>query len=216
MTSNRMIAANQILVPKLCRKDIPQHLFDMFSQADAIAWDIETSGLDWRTERIATCQLYVWGSVPIIIRIEDNRPERLKSLLENRLIKKIFHHAMFDLRFMAHAWGARPQNVACTKIAAKLIDRDQAESHSLKDLVQRYLGVSIDKTEQTSDWLSARLTAGQIQYAASDVLHLPALLHEIQQRLESQQLVSLASECFAHIPTRVQLDIMGYPDIYTY
>jgi len=136
--------------------------------------------------------------------------------LPNPAVKKIFHHAMFDLRFMVYRWHVVPETIACTKIAAKILDRENTESHSLKALAERYLGVVLDKTEQTSDWLAVHLSRDQLVYAARDVIYLPALLDTLEQELRNRDLLSLAHSCFAHVATRVQLDVLGYGDIYTY
>lgn len=216
MISNWSATEDLVLATKLHQSDIPQKLFSMLSKAQIIAWDIETSGLNWRTDRIATCQLYAPGMPPIVVRVGDSAPSRLIALLEDGAVKKVFHYAMFDLRFLAHAWSARPQNIACTKIAAKLLDRANAHSHSLKALLDQYLDISIDKTEWSSDWFSPELSKGQLEYAVKDVLYLPALLAALERELEKQGLLPLALECFRHLPTHVQLDILGYDDLYGY
>jgi len=68
--------------------------------AGVVAWDIETSGLDWRLDRIATCQLHVPNFGTQVIRVDGRRPDRLRELLVSEHVLKVFHHAPFDLRFM--------------------------------------------------------------------------------------------------------------------
>ena len=123
---------------------------------------------------------------------------------------------MFDLRFMNYRWNVSPTNVVCTRIAAKLVDRAHERSYSLKDILQQYLGVSISKAEQTSNWLRETLTESQIKYAAADVQYLVPLFETLEAHLRTLQLDDLASKCFEHLPVRVRLEILGYDDIYTY
>lgn len=196
--------------------DLPSESLTMIHNAGVVAWDIETSGLDWRTERIATCQLYSPGGIVELVKVGARPPENLSSLLTDAAVTKIFHHAMFDLRFMHHNWRVTPSNIACTKIASKLLASRGEHAHNLKVLIERYLGVVLDKTEQRSDWLSARLTDGQLLYAASDVLYLISLLKTLEEALRQRDLLDLAKACYQHIPTRVRLDVLGYEDIYTY
>jgi len=196
--------------------DIPEEYADCVRRASVVAWDIETSGLDWRTDRIGTCQLYVPDGPAAIVRIDDSPAAAMQGLLSDSSIRKIFHHAMFDLRFMVHNWKARPKNIACTKIAAKILDRDNKKPNGLQALLKRFLSIEIVKNEQRSDWLAPQLSQSQIAYALADVLYLPKLLTAIEDRLASQGLLELAHGCFAHIPTRVELDLVGYEDIYTY
>jgi ribonuclease D len=201
---------------QLFESDVSSSFLDAASGAGIVAWDIETSGLDWRSDLIATCQIQIPQAKTAKIRIGTTTPRRLVELLLNPAVKKIFHHAMFDLRFMSYRWNVVPQTIACTKIAAKILDGESTESHSLKVLVERHLGIMLDKTEQTSNWLAPHLTTNQLEYAARDVIYLASLLEVLEQRLRNRALLSLAHACFSHIPTRVQLDILGYGDIYMY
>jgi len=200
----------------LFKHDITPKFMKMACSIKSISWDIETTGLDWRKDKIATCQLFMpTGHIAVII-IDNNLPINLRTLLSDNTIKKIFHHALFDLRFMSYKWNVIPQNVACTKIAAKLLDVGNTESNSLQSLLSSYLNIALDKSERLSNWLSPELTDSQIEYATNDVIHLPKLLDLLEKRLYSEGLLDLAHSCFSHIPTRVQLDIMGYTDVYSY
>src|SRR2546426_7683042 len=116
----------------LYRDDIPASYAAKMRASGMVAWDIETSGLDWRIDRIGTCQVYSPNLPVAIVKIRDKIPARLGSVLEDHAVRKVFHHAMFDLRFMTHYWGTAPRNIACTKIASKLLDPDGKNDHSLK------------------------------------------------------------------------------------
>jgi ribonuclease D len=181
-----------------------------------VAWDIETTGLDWRTERIATVQIQA-GAATYVVQLNGTVPQRLKALIEDPALKKILHYAMFDLRFMASHWGAVPTSVRCTKIASKLA-RPTAEphEHSLAPLVARYFGEALDKKLQTSDWTTAELAHDQLLYAVDDVRFLVPLHHALEQELRGRGLVSLRDQCFAHLPTRVALEVGGFPDVFAY
>src|SRR5512142_1579877 len=108
--------------------DLDQEGFDRALRAGILAWDIETTGLDWRQDRIGTVQVQI-ADRSCVVRINGDVPHRLKALLEDTNVLKVMHHAMFDLRFLVHRWQATPSNVVCTKIAAKLVhpDADAAE-----------------------------------------------------------------------------------------
>ncbi len=140
------------------------------------------------------------------------------ALLGNQEIEKVFHHAPFDLRFMVHAWDVRPASIRCTKVASKLLAPDMPnETHSLQQLAARHLGVTLTKGPvRTSDWTASRLTPGQLDYAAADVLHLLALLDVMQEDLDKAGLTSLYDDCCAFLPARVLLELDGYPDVFAY
>jgi len=196
--------------------DIPDKYYDYVCMVKTIAWDIETTGLDWHNDKIGICQLYVPNRPAAIIRIDDTPPEKLRLLLLDTSIRKVFHHAMFDLRFMSYYWKVLPQNIACTKIAVKLLDVINKNKHSLKPILKKYLGIKISKREQLSNWISDEITEKQISYAVNDVMYLLQLLSVLEGELKSKNLLELAHLCFAHIPARVQLDILGYGDVYSY
>lgn len=200
--------------------DVSQKYYEKVLDREMVAWDIETSGLEWSEEEIGTCQLYTPDAEVVIIKVQkdntSNPPERLKALISNDSVKKVFHHAMFDLRFMSYHWEVFPRNVACTKISSKLLDPRQEKDHSLQSLSKKYLNVELDKDEALSNWFSDKLREKQIRYAARDVIYLFEILDVLKEKLQERNLLSLAKACFDHIPTRVQLDIRGYDDIYTY
>ncbi len=178
--------------------------------------DLETSGLDWKSQRIGLVQLFSPGSEVFVFKpTSAKRPERLLSLIQNQEVRKIFHHAMFDLRFMAYHWSVSPQNIACTKIASKILDPDK-KSHSLAPLLREHLGVEVDKSYQKSDWLSWDLSELQLAYAKADVISLPDLLDVIMSKLREVDRAHLAEDCFKHLPIRLRLELGGFGDVFAY
>lgn len=202
---------------EVMRGDLGQAWFDAAVDAGRVAWDIETSGLDWHTDRIATCQVGVAGRVAVVALDGVVPPVRLRELLERHDVTKVFHHAPFDLRFMTKEWGAQPASVACTKIASKILDPGaEPAEHSLKPVLHRYLGVQISKDQQVSDWMADHLTADQVRYAAADVAHLLKLLDVLTAQCDVRGLRSLLQASFEYLPSRVALDLRGSGDVYSY
>jgi ribonuclease D len=195
--------------------DLPAAYAESARTAGVVCCDLEMSGLDWRQDRIATCQLHAPGAGVAIVRITDARPARLVALLEEPAVLKVFHFAVGDLRFILHHWEAAVVNVACTKIASKLLAPEETD-HSLAGLVGRHLDVHLPKHQQLSDWFAPQLTDDQLTYAANDVLYLLPLLRRLEDGLAEKGLLALARRAYDHIPTRAALDVRDYPDIYTY
>ena len=108
---------------RVARADLSPVMMATFARARRVAWDVETTGLDWRRERLATCQLFAEDTGVVIISLDDRKPDRLATLLEDPAVEKVFHHAPFDLRFMIHAWQVRPAFIRCTKVASKFWNR---------------------------------------------------------------------------------------------
>ena len=190
--------------------------FDSAMRLEGVsAWDIETSGLDFRTDRIETCQIFVPGSGVEIVKLQGGVPERLYDALTSERLLKVFHYAPFDLRFMRYHWAARPRNVACTKLLSKIVEPGR-ESHSLAPLVRDYLGIELDKAQRLSDWSAANLSSEQIQYATNDVTHLLELLRLLWKEAINTGVGDLVEQSFAYLPARVETDLLDSGDVFTY
>jgi ribonuclease D len=197
--------------------DVSEEFLERTSQAERVAWDIETTGLDWRSSLIGTCQLATSAEIVIVQLRPAVVPARLCKLLAADDVEKVFHHAPFDLRFMAQAWGVRSSRVSCTKILSKILDPHMPhEAHSLQPVLKRYMGIEINKDEQQSDWSALALRPEQIAYAATDVRHLLPLFDAMNTRARELGVWELARDSFKYLPTRVALDIRGAEDVYTY
>jgi ribonuclease D len=141
----------------------------------------------------------------------------LARLLADPAVTKLMHFARFDVAMLQHALGIRVAPVKCTKIAAKLT-RTFTDRYGLRDLCRDLLGIELSKQQQTSDWGAAELTAEQLAYAASDVLHLHALCAKLEALLRREGRLDLAEACFAFLPDRARLDVLGWnePDIFAH
>lgn len=207
--------ANDALSLLTFEGDLDEQAFNRALGASVLAWDIETTGLDWRTERIGTVQVQV-ETTTYIVRVNGRTPHRLKALMEDPSILKILHHAMFDLRFLAYHWDVTAAHVACTKIASKLVDPElPCKDHSLAPLLRRHLDIELDKGSQTSDW-TGRLSATQLHYAANDVRHLWRLYEALDEKIRRKGLLDLRERCYAHLRTQVELEVGGFPDVFAY
>ncbi|MGJ3263761.1 MAG: ribonuclease D [Salinarimonas sp.] len=194
---------------RLHRGDLPA----AYDPGHAIAVDTETLGLNPLRDRLCVVQVSRGDGDADVVQIprDGPRPERLAAVLADPAVLKIFHFARFDLAVLQHALGAMPGPVYCTKIASKLV-RTYTDRHGLKDLVRELLGQEISKQQQSSDWGADTLTQAQIEYAASDVLHLHALKDQLDLRLAREGRADLARACFEFLPTRARLDLLGWPD----
>ena len=70
----------------------------------------------------------------------------------------------------------------------------------------------MSKEQQSSEWGAPDLTEKQLAYAASDVTHLHRLKEVLDGMLAREGRTALAKACFDFLPTRVELDLAGWPD----
>ena len=194
----------------LHRNDLPDGLVFPGS----VAVDTETQGLQPRRDRLCLVQLSSGDGTAHLVQFDgaDWSAPRLKALLSDPAIVKIFHFARFDAAVLAHYLGAMPEPLYCTKIASKLV-RTYTDRHGLKDLCGELLGVELSKQQQSSDWAAEQLSDQQKHYAASDVLHLHALKARLTEMLQREGRMALAEACFRFVPVRARLDLAGFEDV---
>ncbi|MGF9693893.1 ribonuclease D [Rhizobium sp. 0TCS1.26] len=186
---------------------------DAARYAGAIAIDTETLGLVPRRDRLCVVQLSPGDGSADVIRIaagQQQAPNLVEMLADERR-EKIFHYGRFDIAVLFHTFGVTTANVFCTKIASRLA-RTYTDRHGLKDNLKEMLDVDVSKAQQQSDWAAATLSPAQLEYAASDVLHLHALKDKLTQRLIRDERLHLAEACFAFLPTRAKLDLLGWEE----
>src|SRR5688500_18484731 len=152
---------------KVVKGDVTDDFLFAAHQEKIIAVDIETDGLDYNGN-IGAVSLYAPNSNRVkIVHSLDVVPENLLYILSAPSITKVFHNAMFDMRFLYKSYNAEFSNVACTRIALKILDPQKAYSHKLGDAIERFLGVHIEKDQALSNWFQEELTPDQIRYAAN-------------------------------------------------
>jgi ribonuclease D len=182
-------------------------------QVGVVAIDTETLGLIPQRDRLCVVQLSPGDGTADVVQIRQGqpKPENLCRLLADPKVIKLFHFARFDVAVMKHAFGITTTPVYCTKIASKLV-RTYTDRHGLKDLARELLGIDMSKAQQSSDWAADTLTPAQLEYAASDVLHLHAMKEKLDAMLAREGRTELAEACFRFLPTRADLDLAGWPE----
>ena len=180
---------------------------------DVVAIDTEALGLNPHRDRLCVVQLSPGDGTADVVQIAKGQTEapNITALLADPGVLKVFHYGRFDMGLLKHSFGVMPAPVFCTKIASRLV-RTYTDRHGLKDLLKDLVGVDISKQQQSSDWAAEALSEAQIAYAASDVLHLHAVRTELVRRLEREGRTALAQACFDFLPTRVELDLAGWPE----
>ena len=194
---------------RLHKGDLP----DGYEPGTAVAIDTETLGLNpWR-DRLCVVQLSTGDGTADLVQIAAGqaRAPNIERLLTDHGVTKLFHFARFDVAILKKTFGVDTSPVYCTKIASKLA-RTYTDRHGLKDLVREMVGTEISKQQQSSDWGADTLTDAQQAYAASDVLHLHAVREKLDRMLAREGRTALAQSCFDFLPTRVALDLAGWPD----
>jgi DNA polymerase-1 len=159
--------------------------FERLSTAVRLGCDTETSGLSARHGSLFSVQ-FSDGEFNVLVPISEGVPlGRLEDILTNPAIVKIFHNAKFDLDFLSEN-GYSVANVFDTMIAEKVLTRGAGQSASLAETLYRYFAVDLDKSQRAKfsrKW-DGIWTEDLVDYALSDVIHLPKLMDEQNAWLE--------------------------------
>ncbi len=194
----------------LHRGDLPAGL----NLGPVVAVDTEAMGLNPHRDDLCVVQLSSGDGTAHVVQLDRaggfNCPN-LKAMMADSNVLKLFHFARFDVAMMQKHLGITCAPVWCTKIASKLA-RTYTDRHGLKDVSKEIAGVDMSKAQQSSDWGADTLSDAQLQYAASDVLHLHVIKSGLEAMLVREGRLELAQACFAFLPTRAALDLAGWEE----
>ena len=127
----------------------------------------------------------------------------LGALLARPDMVKVFHACRQDVEIFVQLFGAVPENLFDTQVAAMVAGfGDQVGYDSL---VQALTGGHIDKTHRFSDWSARPLTKAQIDYAAADVTHLRVVYEKLAARLQAEGRLGWVAE---------EMAVLAQPETY--
>ena len=211
------------VVPEIVRGDLTEEQLQAYLKGDAVAVDTETLGLHHLRDRLCVVQLCDRGGRATLVQITramlapgtapETRSPRLKRLLEDPRVLKVFHFARFDLAALRHNLGIVVEPIYCTRTASKLV-RTYTDRHGLKDITLELLDIEMDKAARHTDWSSLDLRPEQVRYAISDVTLLLPLMDRLEDMLEREDRKELSRQCFKVIPVMARLDLLGYEELF--
>ncbi len=197
-------------------EDLDAEWQGLYEGSPALAVDTEAMGLVHGRDRLCLVQICDAADNVCCIRLSRGQgaAPRLRALMENPRIEKVFHFARFDVAALAENLGIEVNPIFCTKIASRL-GRTYSPRHGLKEVVSELVGVDLDKQAQSSDWGRVEeLSDAQLAYAAGDVRWLLPARDRLEAMLRREQRWDLAQRCFACIPVFAALDRQRFGAIF--
>ena len=198
--------------------DVEPYIYD--NRIKHIFIDTETEGLDPFSHDLVLVQIKA-GERIFLIDVGKMGTGRhlgfhyngLERIMEDKDILKIFHHALFDLKFLKYHLfqneNIRFTNIFDTYIAEKVLTAGIKTGHSLKAVAKKYLNIEMDKTEQTNFRKGQDLTESQIKYAVDDVEVLEGVFEKQKLELLQAGLIPTARLEFSIIPAVVEIELYG-------
>jgi ribonuclease D len=179
--------------------------------AQLLAVDTEAAGYHRYHDRICLLQLSDRSRTFLVDTLAIDRLDGVGPLLEDPAIETVFHDADYDLRLLARDFGIRVRNLFDTKLAAQLLGEPAI---GLAALLEKYLGIVLDKKHQRADWAQRPLPRDLLEYAAEDTKHLLRLRDRLEEELESRGRRAWAQEEFELREHFVQGSTEADPDAY--
>lgn len=144
---------------------------------------LDTEFVRERTYRARLCLVQVAAGRELALidplALTDLAP--LTALLADGTYTKVLHAARQDLEVFFDTGSAFQAPLFDTQIGAAFLGFDDQLGYAA--LVQRLLGVTLDKSHTRTDWSARPLSAAQLRYAADDVLHLGPAYEQLYEQL---------------------------------
>jgi len=106
----------------------------------------------------------------------------LDLLVENEDVLKVFHAGGQDVEIIHNMTGKTPHPIFDTQIAAMALG--PSEQIGYANLVDSWLGVTLDKGARFTDWSRRPLNDRQLKYAIGDVTHLSEIFPMMLDKLK--------------------------------
>lgn len=161
-----------------------QESFDRFMATLAgiplLAVDTEAASFHRYRDRIYLVQLSSRETTAVVDPLTVADLSGLGRLLQERSVEVIFHDADYDLRILSRDYGFSATTLFDTRIAAQLLNEPGI---GLAALLQKHLGITLDKKFQRADWSMRPLAPGMLEYAAGDTRNLATLRDILKAQL---------------------------------
>lgn len=180
--------------------DTPAALSDLCRRIRDSRWIcVDTEFMRDKTYFPQLCLLQV-ATVDMVACIDPLAIADLDPLLDilyDGSIIKVMHAARQDLEIFFHLRGELPKPLFDTQIAAALLYHTDQIGYGA--LVERMLGVQLDKAHTRTDWCMRPLNPEQLRYAADDVRYLARIYVAQREILQQQDRLHWLDEDFAEL-----------------
>jgi ribonuclease D len=169
-------------------------LFARLREAPLLAVDTEAASFHRFLDRVYLLQVSSRDETAVVDPLAVDGLTPLAQVLADPAVEIVFHDADYDLRLLDREYGFRATNIFDTRVAAQLLNEPGV---GLAALLEKYLGVRLDKRFQRADWSARPLSPEMLEYAASDTHHLLKLRDILEGQLEARGRLAWAQEEFA-------------------
>ena len=168
-------------------------LSDWLSARDGgpLAVDTEADSFHHYREKVCLVQLSAGDRHALVDPLSSVDVRLLGPVLADPAIPKILHGADYDVRLLRRDFGLDLRGLFDTMIAARLTGESAV---GLAALLEKHLGVMLDKAHQKADWSKRPLPPVLRDYAVDDTRHLAALAAILAEKLAAMGRTAWARE----------------------
>ncbi len=176
----------------------------------AAAWlaiDTEADSLHAYPEKVCLIQISTTAGDRLVDPLAKMDLNPFLDALVGREL--IFHAADYDLRLLQKHHAFTPTEIFDTMLAARLLGEKQ---FGLGALVEKFLGVKLDKGPQKADWAQRPLTPRMLEYARNDTRFLKPLEEKMRAELIAKNRVAWHQESCARLIAESAIPPLIDPD----
>jgi ribonuclease D len=177
--------------------------------AEWVSLDTEADSLHAYPEKLCLIQISIAGQDRLVDPLADiDLTPLLDALNAHELI---MHGADYDLRLLEKHHEFVPSAIFDTMLAARLLGERQ---FGLSALVEKFLGLKLDKGSQKANWAQRPLTERMERYARADTHHLNPLADRLRSELKAKGRLTWHQESCVRLiehctkPQVIDLDLM--------
>lgn len=159
-----------------------------------LAVDTEAASFHRYSDRVYLVQLSTRERTVVVDPLAVTDLSRFGAVVADPEVEIVFHDADYDLRLLEREFGIRATKLFDTRVAAQLLDEPGI---GLAALLEKYVGVTLDKRFQRADWSRRPLSEEMLRYAATDTMHLLVLRDLLAEKLAVSGRMAWAAEEFA-------------------
>lgn len=170
-----------------------ERLFERLRAEPLLAVDTEAASFHRHRDRVYLLQISSRQETAVVDPLAVDGLAQLGRALADPAIEVVFHDADYDLRLLHQEYGFSATNLFDTRVAAQLLNEPGV---GLAALLEKYVGIRLDKRYQRADWSARPLSPEMLEYAAADTRHLPRLRDLLKERLAERGRLEWAEEEF--------------------
>ena len=142
---------------------------------------------DWRNTyfpKLSLLQIATKSDIFLIDCLSCNSFKKLKNVLEDPKILKIFHSIRSDSTVLSKCLNIFVKNAFDIQLAQKFLNQGQIDNYG--SIVFYHTKKTLDKSQTNSNWLKRPLKDAQLKYASEDVDYLIEIYTK-QKKILSQE-----------------------------